>query len=67
MRYTEFRDQIQQELRRDPSGITWVELKDRLNLPYKTPCPTWVHRLENEIALIREKGLGRAFIWKVKG
>ena len=34
MRYIEFRESIKKELRRHPEGCTWVELRNRLNLPY---------------------------------
>ena len=67
MRYVDFRDSIQKELRRNPAGLTWKELKERLDLPYESPCGEWVARLEKEISLTRTKGEGRAFIWKVPG
>lgn len=65
MRYTEFRDLIQSELRRHPAGLTWVELKTRLRLPYDRPCPTWTRQLEEEIGLRRVPGKGRAKVWGV--
>jgi hypothetical protein len=65
MRYTEFRDQIQAELRQHPDGLTWVELKTRLILPYERPCQTWVRELEKDIRLTRVKGTGRAYLWKI--
>jgi hypothetical protein len=64
MRYTEFRDTIDGELRRTPAGLTWAELRDRLGLPYDRPCPSWTKRLEQEIGLTRTKGTGRALVWK---
>ena len=65
MRYGDFRDQIRAELRRNPAGLTWAELKQRLNLPYSRPCPTWVAQLEAEIGLTRSKGAGAAYVWKL--
>jgi hypothetical protein len=65
MRYVEFRDAIQSELRRAPAGLTWADLKKRLNLPYDSPCPEWVKQMEQEIGLSRERVCGRAFTWKV--
>ncbi len=65
MRYVEFRDTIAGELRTTPEGLTWVELRDRLELPYDRPCPTWTRQLEEEIGLMRVKGDGRALLWKV--
>jgi hypothetical protein len=66
MRYVDFRDSIRNELRRNPKGLTWKELKERLDLPYESPCQTWVHKLEEEIGLRRAKGSGRAYVWTVR-
>ena len=66
MRYVDFRDMIQEELRQNPAGLTWAELKERLDLPYDRPCPTWVRRMEQEVGLSKAKGPGRAYAWKVR-
>jgi hypothetical protein len=66
MRYTEFRDAICKELRKNPNGLTWMELKDNLDLPYDRPCQTWIGELKKDIGLIRVKGEGRALVWKVR-
>jgi hypothetical protein len=66
MQYVEFRDQIQKELRRNRGGLTWAELQSRLALPYRRPCSTWLRRLESEIGLLRRRGSGQAFIWKIR-
>ena len=65
MRYVEFRDSIRKELRRRRRGLTWVELRERLKLPYERPCPEWVKQLEKEIGLRRVKGEGKAYAWMV--
>jgi len=65
MRYVEFRDAIAGELRRNPKGLTWAELKAQRALPYERPCPTWTRQLEKEIGLSRAKGSGRAYVWKI--
>jgi hypothetical protein len=65
MRYVEFRDAIRSELRRFPAGLTWADLKKRLKLPYAAPCPEWVKQMEQEIGLSRERGSGRALVWRV--
>lgn len=65
MRYVDFRDVIRDELRKNPNGLTWRDLKQRLDLPYERACPTWVIRLEEEIGLTRVKGPGRAFVWRI--
>jgi len=69
MKYTEFRDAIMNELAKNPSGLTWTELRDRLSLPYSRPCPTWVSRLEIEIGLNRKEDpslKGRPKRWSLK-
>ena len=66
MRYMEFQEAIQKELTENPDGFTWVELKQRLGLPYEQPCPAWVNRLEQEIGLTRARGAKRAFTWTIK-
>jgi hypothetical protein len=63
MRYTDFRDSIRHELSHCPKGLTWQELKSRLQLPYDRPCPTWTRQLETEIGLRRTKSTGRSFLW----
>jgi hypothetical protein len=65
MRYVEFKELIVQELVEHPKGFTWVELKDRLDLPNDRPCPTWIQRMEGEIGLTRVRESGRAYVWKV--
>lgn len=65
MRYADFRSAIQNELLHYPAGRTWAELRAGLALPYERPCPTWTRCLEREIGLLREKGDGRALIWKL--
>jgi hypothetical protein len=66
MRFTEFRQQILDELNQNPEGLTWVEIKERLGLPYQQPCPTWVNRMEKENGLTRARGTGRAYVWKAE-
>lgn len=65
MQYTDFRNSIQQELLSNPAGLTWVELRDRLSLPYNSPCQTWVLQLEKEIGLHRKDRIHNAYIWKL--
>ena len=65
MTYDEFKDLIAIELKKNPSGFTWKELRTRLGLPYDRPCPTWVSRMESDIGLARVKRSGRAYIWTI--
>jgi len=65
MRYVDFRETIEKALKKHPAGMTWPQLRDRHRLPYQSPCQVWIHQLERDIGLVREKGPGRALIWKV--
>jgi hypothetical protein len=67
MRYTDFRDSIRGELQRHQSGLTWIQLRQRLDLPYERPCPAWTKQLEKEIGLSRTKSANRALVWKIPG
>ena len=53
------------ERRRNKKGLTWAELKARLDLPYRTPCQEWLKRMEEETGLTRERGDGRAYVWRI--
>ena len=66
MRYVEFRKTIQKELEQNLDGLTWSELKERLDLPYDQPCPAWVKQMEEEIGLSRARSSGRAYVWRIR-
>jgi hypothetical protein len=66
MTYVAFKSAITGELKRHRAGRTWKELQSRLKLPYARPCPEWTRKLENEIGLVREKGGGRALVWRMR-
>lgn len=65
MQYEEVKNIIQRELRDNPNGLTWHELKIKTGLPYKTFCPEWTLQLEKEIGLKKVKGRTRALIWRL--
>lgn len=62
MRYDQFRDAVRGFLRDRPGGATWVELREGLKLPYRTPCYTWIYRMEDEAGLRRSHGR-RGKVW----
>jgi hypothetical protein len=66
MRYLEFSNAIEGELLQNRAGLTWAELKERLDLPYRQPCPEWVKRMEQEVGLSRPRGTGRAYVWRIR-
>ncbi|MEM6259730.1 MAG: hypothetical protein AAF711_05845 [Planctomycetota bacterium] len=67
MTYLAFRDTIQSALAEHQGGLTWAQLRDQYGLPYDRACPTWTRQLEEEIGLQREKGQGRALVWRLGG
>lgn len=66
MKYDEVKRLIEGELERRPDGLTWIELRERLDLPYERFCPEWTRCLEAEIGLVRERRGGRALTWFLK-
>ncbi len=64
MRYIDFKNMILKELRCNPDGLTWAQLKSHLDLPYDKPCQTWINQMEKDDGLRRVKGSGRAHLWK---
>lgn len=68
MRYEEVKRMIEKELTKKRAGLTWVELKQKLDLPYTTLCPEWIKQLEEDIKLVRIKDAGsRAHRWSLEG
>ncbi|WOO39966.1 hypothetical protein [Rubellicoccus peritrichatus] len=65
MRYSEFKNLIEEDLRANPAGKTWKELKASLSLPYSQPCAEWIAQLELDIGLERKEKKGNALIWKL--
>jgi len=65
MTYSEFRKLVKAELEENPDGKTWKQLREALSLPYRTPCPEWVKKLETEIGLDRTQKRGKSLIWKL--
>jgi hypothetical protein len=65
MTYATYKTAISGELKRHRAGRTWKELQSRLKLPYERPCPEWTRKMESEIGLVREKGEGRAQVWRI--
>ncbi|WP_432797525.1 hypothetical protein [Poriferisphaera sp. WC338] len=65
MTYEAFREAVRSALSEHCNGLTWSQLRDQYKLPYERACPTWTRQLEEEIGLRREKGEGRALVWRL--
>lgn len=63
--YEDFRDEVEQILNSEPEGLSWTEIKERLQLSQRTPYHKWVKKMEKDIGLARRKKGGKT-IWKLK-
>ena len=63
--YEDFRDKIKQTLKQSGS-LTWTEIRTIAKLPEKFPNNKWVRRLEQDIALKREKDAHGIIKWKLE-
>jgi len=62
--YDEFRDKIETTLRAN-GPLTWTEIRTTAKLPQAFPNNKWVRRLEQDIALQRNKDAYGIFKWHV--
>ncbi len=65
MTYLEFKSRIFDALSGDSGGLTWKQLREQQELPYKRPCPEWTRRLQKEIGLKRDRKKGRELLWRI--
>jgi bifunctional DNA-binding transcriptional regulator/antitoxin component of YhaV-PrlF toxin-antitoxin module len=67
MTYKEFRDSIAGVLKSSPKGLSWTEIKEKLELPQKVPNNLWVRTMETDVGLLRalDQGSGKT-IWRLK-
>jgi len=62
-KYEQFRDTISAILRKSADGLTWTEIRTQASLVQKFPNNVWVHRMENEIGLRRDRGADGILRW----
>jgi hypothetical protein len=62
--YEDFRDKIQQTLKQT-GPLTWTEIRTIAKLPEKFPNNKWVRRMEQDIALKRNKDVHGIIKWRV--
>lgn len=63
--YDDFRNSIKNILERHPAGLTWSQIRDKLNYSQKAPNNKWVRKLEQDIGLKRIKR-GGDMIWALE-
>ncbi len=65
MPYEEFCDKIKTVLKSSSTPLTWTEVRTKAKLPQKWPNNQWVHRMEKDIGLIREKDKNGIIQWNI--
>src|SRR5258708_12732 len=58
MSYEDFREKIESVLKIASRSLTWTEVRTKANLPQMYPNNQWVHRLEQDIRLVRHREAG---------
>jgi len=67
MTYEDFREKIARLLKSEKKGLSWTEIREKLNFPQKVPNNLWVRTMERDIGLIRQfdNQTGRV-VWRLK-
>lgn len=65
MSYEEFRDRIKTVLKSSHRALTWTEIRTQSKLSQKFPNNQWVHRMDTEMNLVREKDKNGIIHWKL--
>ena len=63
--YEDFRDEVKVILETETLGLSWTQIKKRLQLSQRTPYHKWVKRMEKDIGLVREKK-GSKTVWRLE-
>jgi hypothetical protein len=62
--YEEFRDKVQETLK-NGGPVTWTEIRTVAKLPQTFPNNKWVHRMEADIQLQRNKDTHGIIKWSL--
>lgn len=66
MPYETFKTKIADVLKRSDFPITWTEIRTKAGLPQRFPNNQWVHKLEKDIGLHRERDQNGIITWQLK-
>lgn len=64
--YEDFRDKIKEVLKQSGQPITWTEIRTKAKLPQAFPNNQWVHRMEKDIGLLRQKDSHGITLWHLE-
>jgi hypothetical protein len=65
MSYEEFSEKIKAVLVSSSKPLTWTEVRTKAQLPQKWPNNQWVHRMDKDIQLVREKDKDGIIRWTI--
>ena len=65
MTYEAFRKKIQKSLRNAKRPLTWTEIRTGAKLAQLFPNNQWVHKMEKDIGLVRERDAQGIIHWKL--
>ena len=63
--YDEFRSKVRKALKASDSPLTWTEIRTTASLPQSRPNNQWVHRMEKDMGLKRERNKDGIIRWKL--
>ena len=61
--YEQFRDAIKSTIDKAGNPLTWTEIRTMAQLPQKFPNNQWVHQLEQDIKLQRNRDANGIIKW----
>jgi len=65
MTYEDFSGAIKKTLAEAGKPLTWTEVRTAAKLPQKFPNNQWVHQMEKDIGLVREKDKDGVIHWQL--
>ena len=63
--YEDFRDKIVATLKASGQPLTWTDIRTRSALPQKFPNNGWVHRMEKDVGLHRQRDQHGVIHWQL--
>lgn len=66
MTYDVFKEKIRGTLSSCKTPLTWTEIRTTTKLPQAFPNNQWVHRMEKDIGLLRQRDKHGIIHWSLK-
>ncbi len=65
MSYEDFCNSVKAVLETPDTLLSWTEIRTKAKLPQKFPNNHWVHRMEKDIGLVRERDKNGIIRWRI--